>query len=186
MIRLLRNTIAVRPLPIPPESLQVPSVIAANAEGGTDKTAESVGTTAPEPAPLDAAVAEGAKAANVATAVETPVVSPKGVTKETAEKVEASIERMKRPTVQFFEVVGVGPGRRAESYSSWPQPIVPLDVSVGDTVILNRGVFMVGQAVIADDGKEAFLIDDREILAVIDKDPETKGDKKAFADPKGK
>lgn len=167
MIRLLKNFIAVRPVTQEPVSPQASPVNAANVVGDADKTGTGDGAAASSPGPLDTVASPAPEPAPAPEPTPTPVPPRRNI---------------------CCEVVGVGPGKRAESYSSWPQPLIPLDVSVGDKVIVGMAALSFGGArVTADDGLEAFLIPESDVIAVIDPDVETKETaKKAFAAPRSR
>ena len=62
---------------------------------------------------------------------------------------------------QQGEVLAVGPGRRSEQTGE----IVPLDVSVGDTVVYSK----YGGTEITFDGEDLLILSGRDVLAKIDK-----------------
>lgn len=181
MIRLLKNFIAVRPITQEPVSPQASPVNAANVAGDADKTGTGDGAAASSPSVVDGSAWASADpvAAIAATASPASESAPAPLPAPTPVPPRRNI---------CCEVVGVGPGKRAESYSSWPQPLIPLDVSVGDKVIVGMvALSFSGARVTADDGLEAYLIQESDVIAVIDPDVETKETtKKPFAAPKGR
>ncbi|CAB4831267.1 MAG: co-chaperone GroES [Actinobacteria bacterium] len=62
---------------------------------------------------------------------------------------------------QQGEVLAVGPGRRAENTGE----LVPLDVSVGDTVVYSK----YGGTEISVDGEDLLILTGRDVLAKINK-----------------
>lgn len=62
---------------------------------------------------------------------------------------------------QQGEVLAVGPGRRAENTGE----LVPLDVSVGDTVVYSK----YGGTEIAVDGEDLLILTSRDVLAKVSK-----------------
>ena len=62
---------------------------------------------------------------------------------------------------QQGEVLAVGPGRRAENTGE----IIPLGVSVGDTVVYSKS----GGTEIAIDGEDLLILTSRDVLAKISK-----------------
>jgi chaperonin GroES len=62
---------------------------------------------------------------------------------------------------QQGEVLAVGPGRRAENTGE----LVPLDVSVGDTVVYSK----YGGTEISVDGEDLLILTGRDVLAKISK-----------------
>ena len=62
---------------------------------------------------------------------------------------------------QQGEVLAVGPGRRAENTGD----IVPLDVTVGDTVVYSK----YGGTEITIDGEDLLILSSRDVLAKIGK-----------------
>ena len=62
---------------------------------------------------------------------------------------------------QQGEVLAVGPGRRAESTGD----LVPLDLSVGDTVVYSK----YGGTEIVSDGEDLLILSSRDVLAKVTK-----------------
>ena len=62
---------------------------------------------------------------------------------------------------QQGEVLAVGPGRRAEN----PGEIVPLDITVGDTVVYSK----YGGTEITVDGEDLLILTGRDVLAKVEK-----------------
>ena len=62
---------------------------------------------------------------------------------------------------QQGEVLAVGPGRRAENTGE----IIPLDVSVGDTVVYSK----YGGTEITVDGEDLLILTGRDVLATVKK-----------------
>ena len=60
---------------------------------------------------------------------------------------------------QQGEVLAVGPGRRSEQTGE----IIPLDVSVGDTVVYSK----YGGTEITDGGEDVLILNGRDILAIV-------------------
>jgi len=59
---------------------------------------------------------------------------------------------------QQGEVLAVGPGRRSESGD-----LIPLDISVGDTVVYSK----YGGTEITQDGEDLLILAGRDILAIV-------------------
>ena len=59
---------------------------------------------------------------------------------------------------QQGEVLAVGPGRRSESGE-----LIPLDISVGDTVVYSK----YGGTEITQDGEDLLILAGRDILAIV-------------------
>ena len=60
---------------------------------------------------------------------------------------------------QQGEVLAAGPGRRAESTGE----LIPLDVSVGDTVVYSK----YGGTEITVDGEDLLILNARDVLAIV-------------------
>ncbi|MBK5287074.1 MAG: co-chaperone GroES [Acidimicrobiia bacterium] len=84
----------------------------------------------------------------------------------TAEAEETTVSGLVIPDTakekpQQGEVLAVGPGRRAESSGE----LVPLDISVGDTVVYSK----YGGTEITIDGEDLLILAGRDILAKVEK-----------------
>jgi chaperonin GroES len=62
---------------------------------------------------------------------------------------------------QQGEVLAVGPGRRSDTTGE----LIPLDISVGDTVVYSK----YGGTEISADGKDLLILSSRDILAKVTK-----------------
>jgi chaperonin GroES len=59
---------------------------------------------------------------------------------------------------QQGEVLAVGPGRRSDSGE-----LIPLDISVGDTVVYSK----YGGTEVSQDGEDVLILSGRDILAIV-------------------
>lgn len=84
------------------------------------------------------------------------VVRPAAAEEKTASGLVIPDTAKEKP--QQGEVLAVGPGRRSESGE-----LIPLDITVGDTVVYSK----YGGTEIAQDGEDLLILAGRDILAIV-------------------